>query len=244
MEYSSMFLKKIIAFSLLCATSAPVASATTLPAGSDAYVLEFARRYSDHIEFVRDTNGCGKLTLYANPLTFSIMLKMLGGLGILAGGVAGIAQGWSGRDRYGRDLNSIVKVAYYVFGAAGCGLGLALFLDAIHDFSLDKNKIPYITLDAEGLTRWGGVHMKWCDADHSDITTRQETTSTTNHWNEDISTTTATTKTIRTFHVYDKYNSDLFSISDNDFYLPVSFDQLRALLEHYITCYGRQALQY
>jgi hypothetical protein len=244
MKYSSTLLKKIIAVALLCATSVPVVSATTLSAGGDPYVLEFARTYSDHVEFVSDTNGCGKLTLYFNPITLQIILKILGGLATLAAGGAGIAQGWSGYGRRGQRLDPVTKVVHYVLGTAGCGLGLWFLLDALHDFSLKKNKVPYITLDADGLTYLQCQHVKWSDADHSDITTRQETTSTTNHWTEDISTTTGTTKTIRTFHVYDKYNSDLFSISDNDFYLPIAFDQLRALIEHYMACYGRQALHY
>ncbi|MFA6263071.1 MAG: hypothetical protein WC630_01340 [Candidatus Babeliales bacterium] len=244
MEYSSALLKKIIALSLLCATSAPAVSATTVTAGGDPYVLEFARTYSDHVEFVSDANGCGKLTLYANPITLKIILKILVGLGACAAGGVRISRGWSGLDRHGGNLGLIDRVVHGALGAAGCGLGLWSLLDGIGDLSLKKNKVPYITLDADGLTRWNSAHMKWSDADHSDITTRQETTSTTNHWTEDISTTTGTTKTIRTFHLYDKYNSDLFSISDNDFYLSVSFDQLRALIEHYMACHGRQALHH
>ncbi|MFA5307819.1 MAG: hypothetical protein WC365_10280 [Candidatus Babeliales bacterium] len=235
----SFSMKKVITALLIGAFYAPCICTTSLPTGQDAYVLEFARKYSDHVEYLHDGRDVSKLTLYANPRTVDIVLQIIGGLVVGGVGAGFLYYGINGVDGRHRNLDTINRAVFDIIGVGAVAFGVYAFFDALNDYSMKSKKIPYIILDPEGLLFWNGKRIWWSDVDHTEITSEQKT-ETTNYQvgNTGISTSHGTVITIRTLHLLDKYNSDLFKTSERDCYLPITFDQFRGLIEHYVALYG------
>lgn len=237
MTVSFSVAKKLMAVALMGALYAPCIGAAAAPSCDNAYVLEFARKYSDHVEYLHDERGVSKLILYANPKALDIVVKIIGGF-VMSGVGSAFLYGVSGA---GMPCNSdIFAKAFVGFLSVGAiGLGLYAFLSGLKDYSMRSKKIPYITLDSECLMIWNGERLWWRDVDHIAISSEQETNTTNVQWgNTGISTSHGKTTTTRTLHLIDKYNSDLFLHGEHDCYLPITFDQFFSLLDHYVTMYG------
>jgi hypothetical protein len=227
----SALIKKMSAVSLACAMSAPIVSASTVPTTYDSYAQEFAYRYSnDRVEYRDD-----KLILYADPSMVLATLKAVASVIALTCTAGTAVYVVNAGNQPGQSVFGAV-ICGIVFGAVGCWAGLS----ACRDFSLKINKTPYITLDASGLTFIDGGYIAWGDVDHIAIATEQHTTGNTYHINQHVSTTSNQTITVMALLLRDKYNSILFSLDERDSYLPISFDQFRALVEHYSAMYGKR----
>jgi hypothetical protein len=239
MKLSFSAAKKVMAAVLMGALYAPCIGAATAPSCDSAYVLEFARKYSDHVEYLHDERGVNKLILYANPRALDIVVKIISGL--FAGGVgtAFLHHGINGVDGRNRKVDIFNRALYGVIGAGVAGLGLYAFFNGLNDCLMKSKKIPYITLDSECLLFWNGKRIWWCDVEHIAISSEQETNTTNVQWgNTGISTSHEKTTTTRTLHLVDKYNSDLFLHSEHDCYLPITFEQFFSILDHYVATYG------
>jgi hypothetical protein len=236
--------KKVMAAVLMGALYAPCIVGATVSSCDDSYVLEFARKYSDHVEYLHDERGVSKLILHANPKTLDIVMQVIGGFIASGVGAAFLYHGINGTDGRIREVDIFNRALYDVVGAVAVGFGLYAFFNAFKDCSMKSKKIPYITLDSECLMFWNGKRIWWCDVDHIEISSEQRTDTTNYQWgNTGISTSHGKTITTRTLHLLDKYNSDLFLHGEHDCYLPITFDQFRGLVEHYIATYGSRRAQ-
>ncbi len=235
--------KKLMAAVLMGALYAPCIGAETVSSCDDSYVLEFARKYSDHVEYLHYERGTAKLTLYANPQTLAIVVQVIGGL-LMSGAGATSLYLASGINEQCRDIDMITRATFGIIGMFEMGFGVYTFLNGLKDYSMKSKKIPYITLDSECLMIWNGERIWWRDVDHIEISSEQETNTTNVQWgNSGISTSHGKTTTTRTLHLIDKYNSDLLLVGEHDCYLPITFDQFRGLVEHYIATYGSRRVQ-
>jgi hypothetical protein len=217
---------------LLCTLCVPMISATTIsvPVG-DSYVQEFAQRYrSNHVEYKSDED---KLILYANPTTLRVVLEALGTLGVT--GLGGACMILAGQAAPGSSDGPFMMCG----GGIVLALGAYLGYKTIKDIKVKIDKVPYIILDAYTFI-CGDSSCSWKDVDHIEIETEQKTSSNTYHISKHFSTTQGTTITVRSLVLMDRYNSRLCSISEEDYYLPISFNQLRALITHYVTVYSKR----
>lgn len=113
--------------------------------------------------------------------------------------------------------DKLTRWAFFLLGsalAAGGAVCTKLFFDAIN---MKIKQIEYIKFDDVGIYKWGQLQTKWKDVSniylskiyYNDVPRRKASFS-------------------------DKRLNDLFVIDDNDFFLPLNFDDFLSVSEYYL----------
>jgi hypothetical protein len=214
----------------------------------DVYIEDFAYRYGNgHIEYQHD--GKNTLILYTDPDMTCVVLKALGAIGGMGAGIATTCLA-----AFPGNLAGPALMALGVYLATNAHQ---------HYAELKAHKVHYITLNADGLTFFDERHQfasfTWADVDHIEVTSEQKVSyhsyplyayhpyschchrsdccqcnvGCDGSYHQYASTTEVQTRVVKHLSFFDKYNTRLFSISDDDHHLPISIDQFHALVKRY-----------
>ena len=154
---------------LFAAALTSCACGSTVTTGSQAAQQILVN--SDYLDRMSFENGT--LTLYVthNHNTVAVV-KALAALAIAGGGLwgaASLAESEPGLCVKGCAMNVIPHKAK-LMGIAFVTGAISAYLasSAYHDATTQKERIPYIMLDAHGLTRCDGWYLAWSDFEYSD----------------------------------------------------------------------------
>jgi hypothetical protein len=178
-------------------------------ADDDSYILEFIKSIkTDKVTFKK-----GTLKLYADPSSGAIIFTALAAMAL-----GSVGLGASTYAAYGEGNGRAL------FGGVGCGaLAAWLAWRAINATRHKLSNYPYIVLNNDGINVVGEKKIAWEVIDHIE----REKTVLYNEWGSVI-------RRTQVVHLQDKFRTTLLSIPD--YYLPVSLDNLVALVEHYWHC--------
>jgi hypothetical protein len=180
---------------------------------SDPYIQDFLYHYGSECVVYKN----GNLILYADPsfndfIYNAVVATVFGLLSILP--IVGAFHGAHGDLEYKFAAAIMVPIFGFISVKAA-----SRFLS---DLSVKGKQVPYITLDSKGLILYETLRLFWETADHVETSV-------------DVAT------RVNMARIVNKFGDGIFSMWDNDPFLPIPFDQLKALVRHYMAMYGKEA---
>lgn len=184
---------------------------------NDLNIKNFAQGYCGNC-VVYDGND--KLILYARQSNAGLNEKgLLAGISC-ASGLACVGCGLASNNQY-------TTFGGMLFGCALLSFSAYEVSEFLKSLAQNSTKVPYITLDKEGLTLYKKRCFAWKDID---LCTRSSFTK------ED-----GVTTKFRQLE-FTAHKKKLFWINSNDIYLPLSFNEFETIIHYYINTYGGKAV--
>ncbi len=212
-----MLRSKVIAGLLLAGALSSSVGCSTVGAQNGSVQILVNHDSIDCMSFEND-----KLILYVtHSHKTAAIIKALAALAVVGGGLWGAASLVEAPPSYDETMGSTGSIPHkakilgiaFVTGAVSAYLATSAYDDA----TSPKDRIPYIMLDANGLTRCDGMHLAWNDFEYSDAVGADER-----------------------HPIFVKgSNLTLESFYDTGVQLPIPFKQFRMIAVQYLAACGR-----
>jgi hypothetical protein len=110
----------------------------------------------------------------------------------------------------------------------------------LYDMSLKNGNVPYVTFDQTGLLVYDERRLRWGSIDHMETSIQSSTYGSSHDYGHGSVITMQTVNT-EILSLVDEFGATLFSVYANDPFLPISINQFKALVGHYMAMYGKEA---